>query len=99
MQVFRRGLIFSLMLIASYINGAAQQVRQGTTTATGSTLATKLPASDTVALVKVRRLLDEVLPAEPRRAGAERKTQRGLTSSRGRADHEQTRDVDARHHQ
>ena len=63
MQVFRRGLIFSLLLTASYINGAAQQVRQGTTTSTGSTLATKLPASDTVALVKVRRLLDEVLPA------------------------------------
>jgi hypothetical protein len=63
MQVLRRGLIFSLLLTASYINGAAQQVRQGTTTATGSTLATKLPASDSVALVKVRRLLDEVLPA------------------------------------
>ena len=63
MQVFRTGLIFSLLLTASYINGAAQQVRQGTSISTGSTLATKLPASDTVALVKVRRLLDEVLPA------------------------------------
>lgn len=61
MRVLSRALVFSLLLAVIYINGAAQQVRRATST--GSTLAATLPASDTVALVKVRRLLDEALPA------------------------------------
>ena len=45
------------------MNGAAQQVRRTASVPGGSTLAASLPASDTVALVKVRRLLNEALPA------------------------------------
>ena len=61
-RVLSRALIFSLLLAVIYINGAAQQVRRATSAPTGSTLAATLPASDTVALVKVRRLLDEAVP-------------------------------------
>lgn len=62
MQVLSRALVFSLLLAVIYINGAAQQVRRATSVPR-STLAATLPASDTIALVKVRRLLNEALPA------------------------------------
>jgi hypothetical protein len=63
MRILSKALAISLLLTAIYMNGSAQQVRRTTPVTTGSTLAASLPASDTVALVKVRRLLDEALPA------------------------------------
>jgi hypothetical protein len=51
------------LLLAVALSAAAQTVRRTTAARPSPSLAASLPASDTVALVKVRRLLDEAMPA------------------------------------
>ena len=63
MHILNKVLVFALLLTSSQVTSFAQTARRNTPARTGSTLAATLPASDTVALVKVRRLLDEALPA------------------------------------
>lgn len=60
-RILNRVLVLSLLLSVVPLGAAAQTVRRNTPVQ--STLASLLPASDSVALVKVRRLLDEAMPA------------------------------------
>lgn len=64
-RILNSTLVFSFLLATLAILAAqsfAQNSRKATATRSGSALAALLPASDTVALVKVRRVLDEALP-------------------------------------
>ncbi|HKR60739.1 MAG TPA: hypothetical protein VJS64_13545 [Pyrinomonadaceae bacterium] len=63
MQIFKRALIFCLLLTGAQLAGLAQTSRRPTAARPGPALASMLPSSDTVALVKVKRLLDDALPA------------------------------------
>lgn len=63
MNTLKKVLVLGLLLTGTFLTGFAQTARRTTPARSGSTLATMLPASDTVALVKVKRLLDEALPA------------------------------------
>ena len=63
MQILNKALVFGLLLGTVSVNGLAQTVRRTTAPRPGSSLASSLPASETVALVKVKRLLDEAMPA------------------------------------
>lgn len=63
MRICNKVLILVLLLATAYLPAAAQTVRRPTAARSTPSLAASLPASDTVALVKVKRLLDEALPA------------------------------------
>lgn len=63
MRTWNKVLIFVLLLAMAYAPAGAQAVRRTTAVRPTPSLAASLPASDTVALVKVKRLLDEALPA------------------------------------
>lgn len=63
MRICKKVLILVLLLATAYLPVAAQTVRRTTAARSTPSLAASLPASDTVALVKVKRLLDEALPA------------------------------------
>ena len=63
MQNLNKALVFGLLLVTAYVNGAAQTVRRTTAPRSGPSLASSLPASETIALIKVKRLLDEAMPA------------------------------------
>ena len=62
MRIWNKILVFSLLLAVGAMSIAAQATRRITGVQTSS-LAASLPPSETVALVKVKRLLDEALPA------------------------------------
>lgn len=61
-SLLRNSLVVGTLLTALSLSAAAQTARRAAAMQTGSALAASLPASDTVALVKVKRLLDEALP-------------------------------------
>ncbi len=63
MRIWNKGLILCLLLAAASQPAATQTAQRNTAARPTPGLAASLPASDTVALVKVRRLLDEALPA------------------------------------
>ncbi|MDQ3472493.1 MAG: hypothetical protein M3447_02025 [Acidobacteriota bacterium] len=63
MRIWNKVSILFLLLAAAYLPAAAQTTRRTTAARPIPSLAASLPASETVALVKVRRLLDEALPA------------------------------------
>src|SRR5918994_103407 len=63
MRIWNKGLILFLLLTATYLPAAAQTARRTTPARPIPSVAASLPASEAVALVKVRRLLDEALPA------------------------------------
>ena len=62
MRILNKVLILCLLVAAAYGLVAAQTVRRPTAARPTPSLAASLPASDTVALVKVKRLLDEAMP-------------------------------------
>ena len=63
MRILNKALILFLLPAAAYLPVASQTVRRTTAVRPSPSLAASLPASDTVALVKVKRLLDEAMPA------------------------------------
>jgi hypothetical protein len=63
MRTWNKVLILVLLLAAACLPAAAQTVRRTSAARPTPSLAASLPASETVALVKVKRLLDEALPA------------------------------------
>jgi hypothetical protein len=63
MRIWNRVLILCLLVAAAYQPTASQTARRTTAARPTPSLAASLPPSDTVALVKVRRLLDEALPS------------------------------------
>ena len=60
-KVFAFGLLLTITA-ALLVDGMSQASRPSTARPTGSTLASALPASDALALVKVKRVLDEAMP-------------------------------------
>lgn len=64
-RIFEKVFVFGLLLtitVAMAVAGMAQTSRRSSASRTGSTLASALPSSDAVALVKVKRVLDEAMP-------------------------------------
>lgn len=62
MHILKRVLIVGLILTVAQLLAVAQTTKRANPARAGSTLAGILPASDTVALVKVKRLLNEAMP-------------------------------------
>jgi len=62
MQVLKQVLSLSLLIMAAQVLASAQTAPRTTPATSTSSLAAALPASDTVALIKVKRLLDEAMP-------------------------------------
>src|SRR5687767_167335 len=63
MRIWNKGLILCLLLAAASQPAATQTAQRNTAARPTASLAAALPASETVALVKAKRLLDEALPA------------------------------------
>lgn len=62
-RFLNRSAFFSFLIVGLAVSVSGQTARRSATAQPRVSLAASLPSSDTVALVKVRRLLDEALPA------------------------------------
>lgn len=63
MRFLNCSAFFSFLIVGLAVSVCGQTARRAATAQSRTSLAASLPSSDTVALVKVRRLLDEALPA------------------------------------